>query len=84
MSNQHISLEGIAPCNHEEADSRLYLHARHAVAQGNTSLIIKASDTDVHVIAINVFQILNDIGLGLILVLKLWNAFGQGSKGYVH
>ena len=73
MSNQLISLEGKAPCNHEEADSRLFLHARHAVEQGHTSLIIKASDTEVLVIAINVFQILNDNGLG-----KLWVAFGQG------
>ena len=53
----------MAPCNHEEADSRLFLHAKHAVKQGQTSLIIKASDTDVLVIAINVFQILYDIGL---------------------
>ena len=63
VSNQLISLEGTTPCNYEEADSRLFLHARHAVEQGHTSLIIKASDTDVLVIAINVFQILNDIGL---------------------
>ena len=40
MSNQLFSLEGIAPRNHEEADSRLFLHARHAVEQGHTSLII--------------------------------------------
>ena len=73
MSNQVISLEGKAPCNHEEADSRLFLHARQVVAKGHTSLIIKASDTDVLVIAISVFQILNDIGLE-----KLWVAFGQG------
>ena len=56
MSYQLIILEGIAPCNHEEADSPIFLHARHAVEQGHTSLIIKASDTDVLVIAINVFQ----------------------------
>ena len=47
VSSQLISLEGMAPCNHEEADSRLFLHARHAVEQGHTSLIIKACDTDV-------------------------------------
>ena len=33
VSNQLISLEEIAPCNHEEAESRLFLHARHAVEQ---------------------------------------------------
>ena len=74
MSNQVITLEGMAPCNHDEADSRLFLHARHAVAKGHTSLIIKASDTDILVIAISIFQILNHIGLE-----KLWVAFGQGA-----
>ena len=74
MSNQVISLEGMAPCNHEEADSRLFLHARHAVGKGRTSLIFKASDTDILVIAIRIFKILNDIGLE-----KLWVAFGQGA-----
>ena len=73
MSNQVISLEGMAPCNHEEADSQLFLHARHTLTK-HTSLIIKASDTDVLVIAISVFQILNDIGLE-----KLWVAFSQGA-----
>ena len=52
MSNKVISLEGMAPCNHEDADSRLFLHARHAVAKGHTSLMTKAIDTDVHVAAI--------------------------------
>ena len=74
VSNQVISHEGMAPCNHEEADSQIFLHARHAVAKGHTSLIIKASDTDVLVIAISVFQILNDIGLE-----KVWVAFGRGA-----
>ena len=75
MSYQLISLQGIAPCNHEEAYSRLFLRARHAVEQGHTSLIIKASDTDVLVIAINLYQILNNNGLE-----KLRVAFGQGSN----
>ena len=76
MSNQIISLEGMALYNHKEADSRLFLHARTLyVEQGHTSLIIKVSDTDVIVIAINVFQIQNDIGLE-----RLWVAFGQGSN----
>ena len=56
VSNQLISLEGMAPFNHEEADSRLFMHARHAVEQGHTSLIIKASVKDV-------LQMLNDIDL---------------------
>ena len=56
VSYQLITLEGIAPCNYEEADSLLFLHARHDVEQSHTSLIIKASDTDVLVIAIMCFK----------------------------
>ena len=44
----------------------------HAVAEGHTSLIIKANDIDVLVIAISAYQILAEIGLE-----KLWHAFGQ-------
>ena len=36
VSSQLVSLEGIAPCNHAEAESRLFLHARHAVEQEQT------------------------------------------------
>ena len=43
-------------------------------SQRTYSLIIKASDTDVLLIAISVIQILNDIGLE-----KLWVTFGQGA-----
>ena len=74
VNNQVTSLEGMAPCKHEEAESLLFLHERHALAKGHTSLIIKVSDTDVLVIAISVFQILNDIGLE-----KLWVAIVQGA-----
>ena len=75
VCNQATDLEGMIPCNHEEADSRLFLHAIHAVAEGHTSLIIKANDTDVLVIAISAYQILAEIGLE-----KLWHAFGQGAN----
>ena len=50
-----------------KADSRLFLRARHDVAEGHTSLIIKANDTYVLVIAIRAYQILAEIGLE-----KLW------------
>ena len=41
VSNHLISPEGLVPCNHEEADSRLFVHARHAVGEGHTPLIYK-------------------------------------------
>ena len=43
------------PCNHEEADTRIFVHIKHAVVEGITSVMIKADDTDVLVIAVSVF-----------------------------
>ena len=47
-----ISLEGLKHCNHEEANTQIFLHAKHAAADGNKNIMIKASDTDVLVIAV--------------------------------
>ena len=30
LCNQDVSTEDISSCNHEEADTRLYVHARHS------------------------------------------------------
>ncbi|KAJ8333969.1 hypothetical protein SKAU_G00412880 [Synaphobranchus kaupii] len=50
-SNHLISLAKMAPCSHEEADTRIFVHARQAVEEGCKSILIKANDTDVLVIA---------------------------------
>jgi DNA mismatch repair ATPase MutL len=47
VCNQSISLEGLTHCNHEKADTRVFLHSKHAAADGNKSIMIKANDTDV-------------------------------------
>ena len=44
-STHSISLDGVAPCSHEEADTRIFVHARHAVEEGNKAIMVKASDT---------------------------------------
>ena len=68
-----ISLEGVSPCSHEEADTRIFVHARHAAQEGSKSMLVKASDTDILVIAISVMPTLQAICLQ-----QLWVAFGQG------
>ena len=40
------------PCNQEEADSRIFLHADDAVEAGSSSIIIRTNDTDVVVLAV--------------------------------
>ncbi|CAH0381201.1 unnamed protein product [Bemisia tabaci] len=61
---------GLQPCNHEEADTRLLLHAKEASQAGHKSIIIRTVDTDVIVISLAAFA---DINLE-----ALWIAFGTG------
>ena len=72
LSNHTSSLEGLSPCSHEEAATRICVHVRHAAQEGSESMLVKASDTDIRVIAISVMSILQAIGLQ-----QLWIAFGQ-------
>ena len=74
LSNQMISLDHVAPCRHEEADTHIFVHARDAVTEGHKVLMIKANDTDIVVIAISTLPSLQELGLE-----KLWIAFGQGT-----
>ena len=73
LSNHTSSLEGVSPCSHEEAATRICVHSRHAAPEGSKSVLVKASDTDIRVIAISVMATLQAIGLQ-----QLWIAFGQG------
>ena len=75
LSNHTINLAEVSPCNHEEADARIFVHAHHAAEKGSKALMIKASDTDVLVIAVSVLPTLQKIGLQ-----QLWIAFGQGQN----
>ena len=72
VSNQLISSENLAPCSHEEADTRIFVHARHSAMGGNKALVIKANDTDVLVIGIATLSSLQELGLQ-----KMWIMFGQ-------
>ena len=40
-------------CQHEEADTRLFLHAKHAADHGHSNILIRSSDTDVEVLALH-------------------------------
>ena len=73
LNNHMISLEGVPRCSHEEADTRICVHVRHAAQEGSKSLLVKASDTDILVVTISVMPTLQTIGLQ-----QLWIAFGQG------
>ena len=70
VSNQAISLEGVAPCSQE--DTRIFVHARQAAAEGSKVIMVKACDTDVLVIAVSCLPVLQALGLE-----ELWIVFGQ-------
>ena len=58
----------LAPCNHEEADTRLFLHALHCAQNGHHRILIRSVDTDVVVLAIAIFHALS--------LDELWVAYG--------
>ena len=60
----------IAPCSHEEADTRLILHAAHVGKSEMKKVMIKTVDTDVVVLAISFFS---ECSLD-----ELWVEFGSG------
>jgi len=42
-----ITQSAISPCDHEEADTRLFLHALHCAQSGYRKVLIRSVDTDV-------------------------------------
>ena len=68
-----LDLALLAPCSHEEADSRMMLHVSHAANHGRHKILIKTVDTDVVVLAVSVAQ-------GLLQEDELWLAFGTGKS----
>ena len=63
-------------CNHEEADTRLFVHVAHAVENNSVDrAAIISNDTDIVVITAALFEKLAEEGLK-----ELWVAFGQSGK----
>ncbi|KAL8576333.1 hypothetical protein ACOMHN_006256 [Nucella lapillus] len=66
-------LTSLAPCNHEESDSWMLLHASHAAQHEHHAILIRTVDTDVVVLAVSLAQELQPED-------KLWLAFGTGQS----
>ena len=60
----------LAPCSHEEADTRLLLHASDCARHGFVRVMIRTTDTDVVILAVSNCHAMN--------VAELWIAFGTG------
>ena len=66
--NQDVS--ALAPCSHEEADTRIILHAIGAANKGFRRIMLRIVDTDVLVLAVSNCALLDET--------ELWVAFGTG------
>ncbi len=64
----------MSQCNHEEADTRIVVHVRHALEGGAESVLVRTVDTDVVVILIGK---LHDL-LAYNQNANVWVAFGMG------
>ena len=63
-------MDRIQPCTHEEADTRLLLHALDAQRCGYQHIKIRSNDTDVVVLAVSSFRIID--------AEHLWVTYGTG------
>ncbi|XP_078356726.1 uncharacterized protein LOC144641563 [Oculina patagonica] len=61
-------------CNHEEADTRILVHVKDALAKGGRSVLVRTVDTDVVVILIAQFHMLSSTWPGS----TFWVTFGMG------
>ena len=66
----HQDVSSLAPCTHEEADTRMLLHAVDAANKGYRRIILRTVDTDVLVLAVSTVVQLEDT--------EIWVAFGTG------
>ena len=56
LFNKPCDMSSVQPCNHSEADTRIFLHLAHAVHQGHKVAYVRTVDSDVVVLAVFFFQ----------------------------
>ena len=69
------SASSMPDCNHEEADTRIVVHLRHALlTEGAVTVLVRTVDTDVVVILVGKFHDLKAVNADV----NIWVAFGMG------
>ena len=68
LCTQPRDVLGLTPCTQEEADSRIMLHLKDIVIEGNSKVSIRTVDTDVVVLAVKEVECFG--------ITELWVAFG--------
>ena len=72
LSSTQRDVDYLVPCSHEEADTRLIVHAHDATLSGHRRILIKSNDTAVVVLAVSV--------AGCIQADEVWVTFGSGKN----
>lgn len=62
----------LAPCSHEETDTRMFLHAADAVEEGYRKIVLYTVDADVLVLAIALARILQEQQVQQVEVWLQW------------
>ena len=73
-SSKRTEMNSLSPCSHEEADTRLIVHALDASLKGHRRVKIRTNDTDVVVLAISVANTLP--------ADEMWITFALGKHVY--
>ena len=66
-------LTSVSECNHEEADTRIFIHVRDAAIKGYSKILLRTVDTDVVVLALYAMQEIREL-------TEMWILFGVGKK----
>ena len=72
VTKKKTAVSLIAPCTHEEADTRLMVHILDAASCGHRRIRIRINDTDVIVVAVSVAS--------TVPTNELWITFGSGKN----
>ena len=62
-NSSELNKTQLAPCNHEEADTRIFVHVKNLASQDHEVITVVKVDTDIVVIAISCFDGLASTGL---------------------
>ena len=69
LSSDDTDVGSLAPCSHEEVDSRMMTHVSNASLNGHQRIKIRTNDTDVLVLAISI--------VSLLPIDELWVSIGS-------
>ena len=69
-----VNMDLLSPSNHEEADTRVFLHSKHISTNESKKITIKTVDTDVLILSIYIFHKLK------YHLEELWIDFGIGKN----